>query len=154
MAKQELKDKIRASLQKAEKKQEQRTVRTLRLLEAAIRDREQANGKDEQSVLANQDVVDILTHMIDQRRQAIVDYKARGKTELAEQEKQEIAILSDFMPQQMNDQEMHQACRQTIEDLDAKGLRDVGRCVTILKERYQGQLNLCKASSLVKTMLQ
>ena len=77
-----------------------------------------------------------------------------GLLDVPQQERQEIAIIGDFMPRQLNEDAMKQACRQVVTEVGADGLRDMGRCMNVLKEKFAGQMDFGKASGIVKNMLQ
>jgi uncharacterized protein YqeY len=92
--------------------------------------------------------------MVKQREESARIYEEGNRIELAEGERQEIAILNDFLPTQMSDDEIKTACETVIADIGAQGLRDMGKVMAALKERYAGQMDFTKASALVKTLLQ
>ncbi len=77
-----------------------------------------------------------------------------SRLELAEAEREEIAIISEFLPQQMTEDETKKACEDVITEIGAQGLRDMGKCMALLKERYAGKMDFTRASALVKSLLQ
>lgn len=141
------------ALNTATKSQDKRRISTLRLINAAIKDRDVANRNVGRDPVGDEEVLHILAKMIKQRIESAKEYEDSGRLELAEQEREEIAVLRDLLPPQLDPGEMEQACRQVVEETDAKGLRDVGRCMNALKERFPGTLDIGKASTVVKGLL-
>jgi uncharacterized protein YqeY len=94
-----------------------------------------------------------LAKMVKQRRESVKTYEEAGRLELAEQESQEIEIISSFLPKQLSEKEMQKACKEVIEELDCSGLKDMGRTMGALKERFAGQMDFGKASGVVKDLL-
>ena len=133
---------------------EARKVTTLRLILAAIKDRDIAARTEDKSE-ADDDVViqQILGKMIKQRRDSIVAYEEGGRAELAEQEREEIGIIEKFLPEQMSDEEIAVACKETVSETGAQGLKDIGRVMGALKAKYAGQMDFSKASATVKEIL-
>ena len=91
--------------------------------------------------------------MIKQRRESESTYREAGRQDLADQELSEIAVIEEFLPAQMSDDEISEAVTATIEDIGASGLKDMGRTMAALKERFAGQMDFGKASGLVKKTL-
>jgi hypothetical protein len=133
---------------------EARKVTTLRLILAAIKDRDIAARTEDKSE-ADDDVViqQILVKMIKQRRDSIVAYDDAGRAELAEQEREEICIIEKFLPEQMSDEEIAAACAETVSETGAEGLKDIGRIMGALKAKYAGQMDFSKASARVREIL-
>jgi uncharacterized protein YqeY len=95
----------------------------------------------------------MLQTMVRQRRESIALYQQGGRMDLADQEQQEIAIIEGFMPRQLGDDEIRAAGRAVIDELGAKGLKDMGRVMAALKERHAGQMDFAKAAGIVKSLL-
>jgi uncharacterized protein YqeY len=125
---------------------------TLRLITAAIKDRELGVGGPATEV-GDAEVVAILQKMVKQRRESIATYEKAGRTDLADQEKAEIAILEGYLPKQMDEAGVKAAVSALIAELGAAGPKDMGRVMGALKERYAGQMDFGKASGVVKELL-
>ena len=149
-----LRDRINSEVKVAMKARDQRRLSTLRLINAAIKDRDIQNrgtGKDESHDEAG--LLAILGKMIKQRHESAKTYDEGGRPELAQGEREEIAIIEEFMPQQMSPEDQRTAVEQVIKDLECTGLKDMGRAMAALKEKYAGQMDMGKASALVKELL-
>ena len=125
---------------------------TLRLITAAIKDRELGIGSAPTEV-GDADVVAILQKMVKQRRESIATYEKAGRNDLVDQEKAEIAILEGYLPKQMDEAGVKAAVAALIAELGAAGPKDMGRVMGALKERYAGQMDFGKASGAVKEIL-
>ncbi|MBO0662624.1 GatB/YqeY domain-containing protein [Jiella sp. MQZ9-1] len=141
------------ALNAAVKQQDKRRISTLRLINAAIKDRDIACRTAGRDPVSEEEVLQILVKMIKQREESARTYEDNGRLELAEQEREEIAVIRDLLPAQLDSGEIERACRKVVEDTESKGLRDVGRCMNALKERYSGQMDFGKASTVVKGLL-
>ena len=148
-----MRDKFTQALKTAMKNQEKRRVSTLRLILAAIKDRDIASRSEDRDGVTDSEILDILAKMVKQRRESVVTYEEAGRLELANQEQEEIDIISDFLPKQLNDEEIDAAVTKTLEEISAAGLKDMGRAMGALKERYAGQMDFSKASAVVKSKL-
>ena len=126
---------------------------TLRLINAAIKDRDLSARSAGRERMSNEDIHDILATMIKQRELSAQRYEEQSRLELAQQERAEIGIIRDYLPRQMDENEIRQACETVISDVNGASLRDVGKCMNALKERYPGRLDVGKASGVVKEML-
>jgi uncharacterized protein YqeY len=149
-----MRETIDAALKDALKTQDKRRISTLRLIRAAIQDRDiihRGAGKDP---VTDEEIMQILSKMVKQREESAKAFEDGGRAELAAQERGEIAIIRDFMPKQLGDTEVKQACQRVIAEVGAEGLRDMGRCMNALKEKYAGQMDFSKASGVVKDLLQ
>lgn len=149
-----LRDEIKQGLKEAMLKKDQRRVATLRLIQAAIKDRDiAARVEDKQDIDDNARIQEILSKMIKQRRDSIEAFEQAGRLELAEQEREEISIIEDFLPRQLSDDEIEEAVDAAIEKTGAGGLKDMGRVMGTLKKEYTGQMDFSKASAIVKDRL-
>lgn len=144
---------INAALKKAVEAQDKRRSATLRLICTAISDRAGAAREQGRDGVAPDEVLDILRRMIRQRVESTVDYEEAGKLDLAQQERDEIAVISEFLPKLFDEDEIQQACVAVVNSLDAHGLRDMGRTMSALKERYPDQMDFARASCVVKDLL-
>ncbi len=95
----------------------------------------------------------ILAKMIKQREESARIYDEGGRPELAQQEREEIVIISSFMPAQLSEDEVRALCQGVITEIGAQGLRDMGKVMAVLKERHPGQMDFAKASAIVKDLL-
>jgi uncharacterized protein YqeY len=148
-----MRETITAALQAATKARDARRVSTLRLVSAAIRDRDiaaRSAGKDQAT---HAELLELLAKMIKQREESQKIYADAGRRELAQQEGEEVAIIREFLPKQMSDDEMTQAIDEALAETGAEGVRDMGKVMGALKSRYAGQMDFGKASGLVKTKL-
>lgn len=150
----QLRDQINTALKSALKEQQKTRLSTLRLISAAIKDREIAcragNGNEG---VNDSDVLEILAKMIKQRRESAKTYEEAGRLELSQQERDEIEIISEFMPKQLSDEAVRQACIDIVTELGAVGLKDMGRTMGALKAKYAGQMDFGKASRTIKELL-
>jgi uncharacterized protein YqeY len=149
-----LRERLTDALKPALKAKEQRRVSTLRLILAALKDRDiAARGEGKPDGIADDQITGMLQTMIRQRREAIALYEQGGRIELAEQEQEEIKIIEEFLPRQMADDEIAGAVRAVIAELGAKALKDMGRIMAALRERHPGQMDFGKASQIAKQQL-
>lgn len=143
-----------AQLKDALKGGDKRRVSTIRLIQAAIKDRDIAARGAGKDPVNDDEIMQILAKMVKQRDESARIYEEANRLELAEQEREEIAVIRSFLPQQLGDDEVRQLCAKVISDVGADGLRDMGKCMAVLKEQYSGQMDFAKASGVVKTLLQ
>ena len=148
-----LRDTINDALKDAMKAKDQRRVSTLRLANAAIKNADiDARGQGKEA-LADDALLGVLQKMIKQRQESAELYDKGSRPELAAQEREEIAILSGFLPQQMSDLEAGSVIQQIVHEINAQGLKDMGRTMAALKERFAGRMDFAKASARVKELL-
>ncbi|MHA1525151.1 MAG: GatB/YqeY domain-containing protein [Alphaproteobacteria bacterium] len=149
-----LPEEITTALKQAIKAQDKRRMATLRLISAAIKDREIAlRGSSEAGPVGDDQVLEILAKMVRQREESIKIYEEAGRLELATQEAQEITIVREFMPQQMDAEQTETACQALVAELGATGMKDMGACMSALKERFAGQMDFAKASAVIRGLL-
>lgn len=149
-----LRNAIPEALRTALKDQDKRALSTVRLIMAALKDRDiAARGKGNTEGIGDDEILQMLQTMVKQRRDSIEMYEKGGRLELAEQEAEEITIIERFLPQQLGDAEIGAAVDQVIADVGAGGLKDMGNVMGALRERYAGQMDFGKASALVKQKL-
>lgn len=129
-------------------------LHTLRLIECAIRDRDvSARGRGQSAGCPDTDVRSVLNTLVAQREEAACEHEAEGRLEDAIREREEVAIIRAFLPQPLAGKALDIAVRQVVEDLGASKLKDLGRCVTMLKERYPGQIETASAGRAVREAL-
>jgi uncharacterized protein YqeY len=147
-----MRQRITQDVKDAMKSGDKARLATLRLIMAAIKDRELGVGGAPTEV-GDAEVVAILQKMVKQRRESIATYEKAGRTDLADQEKSEIAVLEGYLPKQMDEAGVKAAVAALIAELGAAGAKDMGRVMGALKERYAGQMDFGKASGIVKELL-
>lgn len=145
---------IAEALKTALKAQDKRRTSTLRLINAAIQDRDISNRGAGKDPVSDEDIRLILAKMVKQREESAKAFEEGNRPELAAQERDEIEIIREFLPKQMDDEAVAQAVRDAIAETGAEGLRDMGRVMTALREKFAGQMDFGKASALVKASLQ
>lgn len=148
-----MRTKITENMKQAMKDKDTRRLSTLRLVNAAIQDRDIAlrgKGKDKAD---DEEVLDILTKMVKQREESSKMYREGGRAELEAQELEEMEIIREFLPTQLTAEESEQAVNDAISETGAESLRDMGKVMGILKERYRGQLDMGIVGGLVKGKL-
>ncbi|RMF40618.1 MAG: GatB/YqeY domain-containing protein [Alphaproteobacteria bacterium] len=149
---------MREKLQKAMKEAmlagNRHRLSTIRLIQAAIKDRDiAARGEEGSEGVSDAEILAILDKMIRQRRDSIRLYEEAGRLELAEQEREEIAIIEEFMPRRLSDDETRKAVEEAIGEVKAHSIRDMGKVMGVLKSRYRGQMDFSKAGAAVKQAL-
>ena len=136
------------------KSQNKERLSTLRLVMAAIKDRDIAVRTEENSLGVNdEEIIQILTQMIKQRNDSISFYEEAGRVKLAEAENSEIAIIKEFLPKQLSDSEVKSAVIEIIKLEQANSIRDMGRVIGKLKEKYAGRVDFSIIAPLVKKIL-
>lgn len=148
-----MRETIAEALKQALKNKDKLRTGTLRLVNAAIQDRDIAHRGAGKDPVNDDEILQILTKMVKQREESAKAFEDGARPELAAQERAEIAIVKDFLPAQMSADEVRAAAEGTIAETGAQGLRDMGRVMAVLKERYPGRLDFGKASALVKELL-
>lgn len=152
-----MRDRIGQAMKDAMKSGDKRRLATLRLVMAAVKDRDLGIGTGgpapESGKIADEEVMQLLTKMVKQRRESIETYSAANRQDLVEQETAEIAVIEEFLPKQMDEAQMRAAIDGVMNELSCESLKDMGRVMAALKARYPGQMDFGKASGLVKQML-
>ena len=149
-----LREQINQALKDAMLAKDARATSTLRLITAALKDRDiAARSKGRTEGIDDNEILQMLQTMIKQRRESIEHYEKAGRLELAEQEREEIEIIERFLPRQLDEAAMTEAISEVIADIGAEGLKDMGKTMGALKERYAGQMDFGRASAIVKAQL-
>ncbi|MCV0424306.1 MAG: GatB/YqeY domain-containing protein [Roseibium sp.] len=148
-----MRERISTALKLAQDEGDKRRCATLRLVQTAVKDRETAAREHGKDGVDENEVIEILQKMISQRETSANEFEAGGQLDLAEQERNEQEIIREFLPVQLSDEETKALCEATVKEIDAQGLRDIGRCMSELKSRYKGQMDFVQASCFVKDML-
>jgi len=146
-----LRDDINSALKEAMKSGQARRVSTLRLINAAILQRETSGA--ERVTLSDAEILDVMGKMIKQRRESLDIYEKAGRTDLAAQEREEIEIISAYLPKHMSDMEAAHAISTLIKEIEAETLKDMGRTMAALKQRFSGRMDFSKAGAQVKKLL-
>ena len=148
-----LRQEISQALTTAMKAHEKMRASTLRLIMAALKDRDIANRGAGKDPVSDDEILAILAKMIKQREESAKMYEEGNRIELAETERAEIAIIKEFLPQQLSDEEVRANSAAAIAEIGAEGLRDMGKVMAVLKVRYTGQMDFAKASAVLKELL-
>jgi uncharacterized protein len=148
-----LRDEINTALKDAMKARQELRVSTLRLVSAAIKNADIEAQLTGRQSLADGDVLAILQKMIKQRQESVAIYDGAGRKELADRERGEIDIISAYLPQQMPELEIKAAIAETIGQVGARDIKDMGKVMAALKAAYVGRMDFGRASALVKGML-
>jgi uncharacterized protein len=146
-----LRDDINTALKAAMKAGEARRVSTLRLVNADILKRETSGA--ERTTLSEPEILDVMGKMIKQRQESRDIFERAGRSELAVREQEEIDIISGFMPKRMSDLEAAEAISALIKELGAETLKDMGRAMAALKQRFSGRMDFGKAGAMVRKRL-
>ena len=142
---QEMKDAMKAG--------DKRKLSTVRLIQAALKDKDieaRGAGKGQAS---DEDILALLQKMIKQRQESIGIYEQAGRTELAQQEREEAEIIAEYLPKQMDEAEVRGAIQAAMAETGAASLKDMGKVISALRGKYAGRMDFGKASALVKEML-
>ncbi|MFN3232800.1 MAG: GatB/YqeY domain-containing protein [Alphaproteobacteria bacterium] len=149
-----LREELGEALKDAVRAKEKRKTSTLRLILAAIKDRDIAGRENgNRDGVSDDDILQILQKMVKQRRESIKTYESAGRLELVDQEREEIEIIEAFLPRQMDQAEIEAAVNDAFAELDCQGLKDMGRLMALLRERHAGQMDFGKASGIAKDRL-
>ncbi len=150
----ELRGRINTSLKEAVKAKDSTRVSTLRLINAAIKDREIASrGEEGETGVSEADILQILGKMVKQRQESVRAYEEGGRLELAASEEAEIAVLEDFLPKQLTEDEVEAAVSAAISSTKAESIRDMGRVMGELKAKFTGQIDFGRVGPMVKDRL-
>jgi len=149
-----LRETFTTALKESMKAGDQRRVSTVRMILAALKERDiDARGKGNPKGIEDGDIQRMMQGLIKQRREAIELYKQGNRPELAQQEQEEIAVIESFLPKQMSDADAEATVKQVIAAVGAESVKDMGKVMAALKEKHAGQLDLAKASGMVKKLL-
>jgi uncharacterized protein YqeY len=149
-----LRDNINKALTEAMKAKNERAVSTLRLINSALKNADiEARGSGKPA-LGDAEVIVLLQKMIKQRQESVLLYEKGSRADLVKQEQDEIAIIQDYLPKQMSDAEITAAIDAAIKDTGAASMKDMGKVIGALRGKYAGQMDMGRASAMVKTKLQ
>lgn len=144
---------IGEALKTALKAQDKARVGTLRMVQAAIKDRDIANRGSGKGEATNDEIAQLLAKMVKQREDSAKAFDDGNRPELAAKEREEIVVIRDFMPKQLDQAETEAAIRAAIAETGAAGVKDMGKVMAALREKYAGQMDFGKASGLIKGLL-
>jgi uncharacterized protein YqeY len=147
-----MREQFTAMLKTAMKAGDKRRVDTVRMITAALKDRDiEARGQGKE--VGDADILALLQKMVKSRQESMDIYEKNGRPELAQQEREEIAIIQEFLPKQMSDDEVKAAITAAIAETGAASVKDMGKVVGVLKAKFTGQMDFAKASAVVKGLL-
>lgn len=151
----DMRERVNAALKDAMRSKEADRLSTLRLINAAIKDKDiAARGTgDEEDGVSNYDILAILGRMVKQRQESARAYEEGGRLELAEKELSEIKIIEEFLPKQLSEDEAAKAVDSAIAEVGAENIRDMGKVMGVLKAKYTGRMDFGKAGPMVKDRL-
>jgi hypothetical protein len=149
-----LRQQLNDAMKEAMKAKDAKRLATVRLVLAALKDRDiAARTETSRDLLGDDEILSLLAKMIKQRDESATAFDAGNRPELAAGEREEIAIIRTFMPAQMDEAGMKQAAAATIAELGASSIKDMGKVMAAMKERYAGQMDFARASAIIKDSL-
>ncbi|MEQ1940310.1 GatB/YqeY domain-containing protein [Mesorhizobium sp. CN5-321] len=148
-----MRDRLMEDVKAAMKAGDRPRLSTLRLIQAAIKDRDIANRGAGKDAASDDEILQLLAKMVKQREESAKAFEDGGRAELAATERAEIAVIRDFMPKQMDQAETEAAIRAVVAETGAAGIKDMGKVMAALREHYAGQMDFGKASGTVKALL-
>jgi len=147
-----IRDDINKALTEAQKAKNERTVSTLRMVNATLKNAD-IEARTTGKALGDAEVLSILQKMIKQRQESVEMYKKGARPDLVKQEEEEIAIISAYLPKQMSEAEVAAAIDAAVTETGATGMKDMGKVIAVLRAKHAGQMDFGKASGLVKAKL-
>ena len=148
-----MRDRLMEDVKAAMKAGDRPRLSTLRLIQAAIKDRDIANRGAGKDAASDDEILQLLAKMVKQREESAKAFEDGGRAELAATERAEIAVIRDFMPKQMDQAETEAAIRAIVAETGAAGVKDMGKVMAALREKYAGQMDFGQASTTVKALL-
>ena len=149
-----LRQQLNDAMKEAMKARNAPRLATLRLVLAALKDRDiAARTETNKDLVGDDDILTLLAKMIKQREESAAVYRQGGRPELADKEDAEIAVIRTFMPKQMDEAEMKTALQAVIAETGAASIKDMGKVMAVLKERFAGQMDFSRASAATKDAL-
>jgi uncharacterized protein YqeY len=146
-----LRQRLSEAMKEAMKARDERATSTVRLILAALKDKDiAARGTAKPDGLADADIQNLMQGMIKQRRESVEMFKKGGRQDLVDKEEGEIAVIQRFLPQEMSEDEMKEAIKAVVSELGIASVKDMGKAMAALKERYSGRMDFSKASGLVR----
>ena len=149
-----LRDQLNNAVKEAMKARNQKRLGCLRLVQSALKDRDIANRSEEsREGISDDEILSLLAKLVKQREDSIALYEQGGRPELAAAEREEIAIIREYLPKQMDEAEAKAAIAAVIAEVGAASMKDMGKVMAALKERFAGKMDFAKASAAVKELL-
>ncbi len=149
-----MREQFNEALKASVKEQNKLRTSTLRLIIAAVKDRDiSARSADNAEGVGDDEILDILSRMVKQRQESATTYEVAGRTELAAQERAEIEVIEEYLPRRLNDEETQAAIEDAMTESGAQSLKDMGRLMGLLKSKYAGQMDFGKAGEIAKKRL-
>jgi len=148
-----MREKLTETMKEAMKAKDSRRLSTVRLIQSAVKDRDIANRGVGKEAATDDEILQILQKMVKQREESAKIYEDAGRAELATQEREEIAVLKTFMPEQLSDEKVDEIVAAVVAEIGAAGMKDMGKVMAVLRERYAGQMDFAKASGVIKAKL-
>ncbi|MGN6306748.1 MAG: GatB/YqeY domain-containing protein [Mesorhizobium sp.] len=148
-----MRDQVMDEVKAAMKGGDKARLSTLRLIQAAIKDRDIANRGTGKEAASDDEILQLLAKMVKQREESAKAFDDGGRPELAAKEREEIAVIRDFMPKQMDEAETEAAIRAAIAETNAASVKDMGKVIARLREQFAGRMDFGKASGMVKSLL-
>jgi hypothetical protein len=149
-----LREQFNEQMKEAMKAKDQRRLSTLRMVNAALKDKDIANRTEtSREGISDDEILGLLSKMIKQREESAEAFDKGGRPEMAANEREEVQIIRSFMPKQMSPEESRAAIQAVIIDVGATSMKDMGKIMAALKERHAGQMDFGKASGTVKDLL-
>lgn len=150
----DMRERIATGLKDAMKSQDKARLATLRLINAAIKDKDiDLRGEGDAGGVSDADVLAILGKMVKQRQESARAYEEGGRLDLAERERDEVLIIEEFLPKKLTDEEVEKAVDKAIRSTEASSIRDMGRVIGVLKAKYTGQMDFGRVGPMVKDRL-
>ncbi len=149
-----IREKVVESVKVSMKAREEQRVGILRLINAAIKEKDINSEMKGQKALSETEILGLLQTMIKQRKESASIFQSAGRNDLYDKEVFEIAVIEEFLPKQMDDAETKAAIQKILQELNVTSMKDMGKVMPVLKERYAGQLDMGKASGFLKELLQ
>ena len=151
---QSLREKIKLSLDQNLKKRDEIATSTVRLILAAVKDHDiQNRTKKKGEFISDEDILNLLLNMIKQRKESVKIYSDAGREDLKKREEKENEIISSFLPHQITLKELDKILEETIQELDCKSIKDLGKLLGLLKNKYPGQLDMQEVAQKAKKIL-
>lgn len=149
-----LRTRIKESLDQNLKNRDEIATSTIRLILAAIKDHDiQNRAKKDSNDISDEEILNLLQKMIKQRQESVEIYSKAGRTDLKKREEKEIDIINSFLPQQIKLSELENIVTDTVKELDCKSIKDLGKLISFLKEKFPGQLDMKEVALLAKKIL-
>ena len=149
-----LRIKIKDSLNHNLKKKDEVAISTIRLILAAIKDHDiQNRTKKDNSEITDEEILNLLQKMIKQRHESVNIYEKAGRQDLKKREEKEIEVINSFLPEQIKKDDLEKVVKDSAKELECKSIKDMGKLISYLKEKYPGQLDMKEVATVVKKIL-